>query len=137
MSQEMEVRLQAQMQALVMLMGQRVLQATEVQLKGQQARSWKGLVQDLMLSAALLKACSEKLGIDSLTGTLGLEVQLKVTKVLMLELVLLTGRMVSLESEVQLTGPQVQPLKGPMQDCLILVAMLKESLAMSTMPVIV
>lgn len=37
-----------------------------------------------------------------------LEVQLTVTKVLLLELVLLTGLTVSPESVAQLTGPQVQ-----------------------------
>jgi hypothetical protein len=69
-----------------------------------------------MLPVVLPRGRSEKLALDSLTGSTVLEVQLKVSKVLLLELVLLTGLTVSLESEDQPTGPQVQLLKVRVPD---------------------
>lgn len=63
-SQALEVLRQAQMQELVLRMGQRARQVLEVQLKVQQGRSWKGLELDSMLPAELLTARSETLGLD-------------------------------------------------------------------------
>jgi hypothetical protein len=63
-SQALEVLLQARMQELVLRMGQRASQVSEVQLKVQQAHSWKGLGLDSMSPVELLRARSEKLGLD-------------------------------------------------------------------------
>jgi hypothetical protein len=69
-----------------------------------------------MLPVVLRRGRSEELALDSLTGSTVLEVQLKVSKVLLLELVLLRGLTVSLESEEQPAGPQVQLLKVRVPD---------------------
>jgi hypothetical protein len=69
-----------------------------------------------MLPVVLRRGRSAELALDSLTGSTVLEVQLKVSKVLLLELVLLTGLTVSLESEKQPAGPQVQLLKVRVPD---------------------